>query len=102
MVTIPIYIISLSSSASVSTVSVSASSGISCPFFKATSRRSVAISGASSGIGSGKSDIVSEESEEKIALSDEGLSEVECNGKGTTALSASCSSASTCLGLKRR
>jgi hypothetical protein len=82
------YIISLSSSIPVSDAS-SFSSGISSPFEVATSFRSVAISGASTGIGSGRSDIVNFASEEKIARSEEGFSDVECNGKGTTALSAS-------------
>lgn len=47
------------------------------------------MSGARSGIGSGRSDIDIEESEEKMDLREEGLSDVECNGRGTTALSAS-------------
>ena len=47
------------------------------------------MSGARTGIGSGRSDIVNLASEAKIALREEGLSDVECNGKGTTALNAS-------------
>jgi hypothetical protein len=89
-VTIPMYIISLSSSVPVPLPDTSSfSSGISSPFVVATCARNVAISGASTGIGSGRSDIVNFESEEKIALREEGLSDVECSGRGTTALSAS-------------
>jgi hypothetical protein len=87
-VTIPMYIISLSSSVPLPDTS-SFSSGISSPFAVATSFRNVAISGARTGIGSGRSEIVNFESEEKIDLREEGLSEVECSGSGTTALSAS-------------
>ena len=88
--TIPIYIISLSSSILLALSDASSfASGISSPFAIATCARNVAISGASTGIGSGRSDIVNVESEEKIALREEGLSDVECNGRGTTALSAS-------------
>jgi hypothetical protein len=84
------YIISLSSSVPVPLPSTSSfSSGISSPFVVATSLRNVAISGASTGIGSGRSDTDSLASEEKMALREEGLSDVECNGRGTTALSAS-------------
>jgi hypothetical protein len=89
-VTIPMYIISLSSSVPLPLPDTSSfSSGISSPFAVATCARNVAISGASTGIGSGRFNIVNFASEEKIALREEGLSEVECNGKGTTALSAS-------------
>jgi hypothetical protein len=87
-VTIPMYIISLSSSVPLPDTS-SFSSGISSPFDVATCARNVAISGARTGIGSGRSEIVNFEREANIALREEGLSEVECNGKGTTALSAS-------------
>jgi hypothetical protein len=87
-VTMPMYIISLSSSVPLPDTS-SFSSGISSPFAVATCARNVAISGARTGIGSGRSDVVNFESEEKIALREEGLSEVECNGRGTTALRAS-------------
>jgi hypothetical protein len=91
-VTIPMYIISLSSSVPVPVPlsdASSFSSGISSPFAIATCARNVAISGARTGIGSGRSEIVNFEREANIALREEGLSEVECNGKGTTALSAS-------------
>ena len=84
------YIISLSSSVPPPLPGPSSfSSGISSPFLKATSLRNVAMSGARTGIGSGRSDIVNFASEAKIALREEGLSEVECSGKGTTALNAS-------------
>lgn len=86
--TIPMYIISLSSSVPLPDNS-SFSSVISSPFAVATCARNVAISGARTGIGSGRSEIVNFESEEKIDLREEGLSEVECSGSGTTALSAS-------------
>jgi hypothetical protein len=89
-VTIPMYIISLSSSVPDPLSGASSfSSGISSPFAVATCARNVAISGARTGIGSGRSEIVNFASEEKIALREEGLSDVECNGKGTTALRAS-------------
>jgi hypothetical protein len=84
----PMYIISLSSSVPLPDTS-SFSSGVSSPFAIATCARNVAISGARTGIGSGRSDIVNFASEEKIALREEGLSDVECNGSGTTALNAS-------------
>jgi hypothetical protein len=88
------YTISLSSSEPVPVVlstfaSSSSSIGASSPVLSVTCRRKEAISGASNGIGSGRSSIVNVESDEKIAFSDEGRSWVVCNGSGTTALNAS-------------